>query len=63
MDAALMNAIDNDGLRGRQVVLASNASPRLDTTKLPLIQLTEHGDLLILSSAAATDMLACKSFM
>ena len=42
MDAALMNAIDNDGLRARQAVLPSNASPRLNTIKLPLIQLTEH---------------------
>ena len=42
MDAALMNAIDNDGLRARQALLPGNASPRLDTTKLPLIQLTEH---------------------
>jgi len=42
MDAALINAIDIDGLRVRQAVLPSNASPRLDTTKLPLIQLTEH---------------------
>jgi uracil phosphoribosyltransferase/adenylate kinase/phosphoserine phosphatase len=42
MNAALMNAIDNDGLRARQALLPSNASPRLDTTKLPLIQLTEH---------------------
>ena len=41
MDAALMHAIDVDGLRARQAVLPSNASPRLDTTKLPLIQLTE----------------------
>ncbi|MCJ1239942.1 hypothetical protein MMC14_007941 [Varicellaria rhodocarpa] len=42
MDAALLDAIDDDGLRARQVVLPSNASPRLDTTKLPLIQLTDH---------------------
>jgi len=42
MDAALMNAIDNDGLRARQVLLPSNVSPRLDTTKLPLTQLTEN---------------------
>jgi uracil phosphoribosyltransferase/adenylate kinase/phosphoserine phosphatase len=41
MDAALMNAIDNDGLRARQAVLPRNASPRLDTTRLPLICLTE----------------------
>jgi len=42
MDAALMTAIDNDGLQARQAVLPSNASPRLDTTRLPLAQLTEH---------------------
>ncbi|OCK85219.1 hypothetical protein K432DRAFT_400421 [Lepidopterella palustris CBS 459.81] len=42
MDAALMNAIDNNGLRACQAVLPSNASPRLNTTKLPLIQLTEN---------------------
>ena len=41
MDAALANAIDNDGLRARQALLPSNASPRLETTKLPLIQLTD----------------------
>ncbi|KAH6664455.1 uracil phosphoribosyltransferase-domain-containing protein [Halenospora varia] len=41
MDAALLNAIDNDGLQARQALLPSNASPRLDTTKLPLIQLTD----------------------
>lgn len=42
MDMALMNAIDNKGLRARQVVLPSHASPRLDTTRLPLVQLTGH---------------------
>jgi len=42
MDAALMNAIDNDGLRARQAVLPSNASPRLDSIRLPLIQLMEY---------------------
>jgi phosphoserine phosphatase/adenylate kinase len=41
MDAALLNAIDNDGLQARQALLPSNASPRLDTTKLPKIQLTD----------------------
>jgi len=41
MDAALLNAIDNDGLRARQALLPSNVPPRLDTTKLPLIQLTD----------------------
>ncbi|TAQ88885.1 hypothetical protein B7494_g2812 [Chlorociboria aeruginascens] len=43
MDVDLMNAIEIDGLQARQVVLPSNAPPRLDTTKLPLIQLTESG--------------------
>ena len=42
MDAALLNAIDNNGLRARQAVLPCTASPRLDTTKLPLIQLTAY---------------------
>ncbi|KAI9677176.1 MAG: hypothetical protein M1829_002750 [Trizodia sp. TS-e1964] len=41
MDAALARAIDN-GLQARQVLLPSSAFPRLDATKLPLIQLTEH---------------------
>ncbi|KAF2183747.1 hypothetical protein K469DRAFT_582257 [Zopfia rhizophila CBS 207.26] len=42
IDAPLMNAIDNNGLRAHQTLLPSNASPLGDTTKLPLIQLTEH---------------------
>ena len=41
MDAALQKAIDNSGLRVRQALLPSTASPRLNTTILPLIQLTE----------------------
>jgi hypothetical protein len=40
MDAALTNVIDDDGLRARQAVLPSNASPRLDIIKLPIIKLT-----------------------
>jgi len=42
MDAALLNAFDNDGLSAQQALLPSNASPRLDTTKLPLVQLTDR---------------------
>ena len=42
MDVALLDAINNNGLRARQAVLPYTASPRLDTTKLPLIQLTAH---------------------
>ena len=41
METALLNAIDNNGLRARQALLPSNASPRLDTAKLPLVQLTD----------------------
>ena len=40
MEKALTNAVDNEGLRACQVVLPSSASPRLDSTKPPLIQLT-----------------------
>ncbi|KAF2818074.1 hypothetical protein CC86DRAFT_435316 [Ophiobolus disseminans] len=40
MDAALIKAIDN-GLQARQAMLPSNATPRLDTTMLPLIQLAQ----------------------
>lgn len=70
MDAALTNAIDNDGLRAHQAVLPSNASPRLDITKLPMIKLTDpdfvksllcgrytHGGLQVL---CATDKNAAK---
>lgn len=39
MDAALSNAIHYGGLRARQILLPSHASPRLDTITLPLIQL------------------------
>jgi uracil phosphoribosyltransferase/adenylate kinase/phosphoserine phosphatase len=41
MEAALVNALNNDGLRAQQALLPSSASPWLDTTKLPLIQLTD----------------------
>jgi uracil phosphoribosyltransferase/adenylate kinase/phosphoserine phosphatase len=42
MDAALLRAIAHDGLRARQALLPNSVSPRLDTTKLPLIQLKEQ---------------------
>ena len=41
MDHALTDAIDSGGLGAKQVLLPATASPRLDTTKLPLIKLTE----------------------
>ncbi|KFY67435.1 hypothetical protein V496_01626 [Pseudogymnoascus sp. VKM F-4515 (FW-2607)] len=42
MDAALLSAVDNGGLRARQALLPSNAPPRLDVNKLPLVQITER---------------------
>lgn len=42
MDAALMNAIDIEGLRACQTLLPSTVSPRLDTTRLPLVDITER---------------------
>ncbi|KAF3931412.1 hypothetical protein ABW19_dt0201880 [Dactylella cylindrospora] len=41
MDEALLDAIGNGHLSARQALLPSNVSPRLDTTKLPLLQLTD----------------------
>lgn len=41
MEAALLHAIDNGGLRARQALLPSTASPRLDTVRLPVIELTK----------------------
>ena len=41
MDEALLQAINNDGLRVQQTLLPSYASPRLDITKLPIINLTK----------------------
>ena len=42
MDAALLNAIDNNGLQAHQALLPSNAPSRLNPSKLPLIQLKEQ---------------------
>ena len=40
MDTILTNAIDNDNLRAHQALLPYDVSPRLDITKLPVINLT-----------------------
>jgi uracil phosphoribosyltransferase len=42
MDIALLNAIDSEGFKARQVVLPNSAKPRLETTKLPLVQLSDQ---------------------
>ncbi|KAL9101252.1 MAG: hypothetical protein Q9163_003466, partial [Psora crenata] len=67
MDIALKNAIDHEGLRARQTVLASHGPPRLDHTKLPLIKLMEpefvksllgdrytHGGLQVITATEKT---------
>lgn len=41
MEKDLLHAIDTDGLRASQVLLPPHASPRLDTTKLPLVRFTD----------------------
>ena len=70
MDAALIIAIDNDGFRASQAVLPSTATQRLDSSKLPIVKLTEpefvssllggrytHGGLQVI---CATDRNAAK---
>ena len=42
MEKALQKAIDEGGLRARQVLLPPHASPRLDAKKLPLIQINHE---------------------
>jgi len=41
MDKELTEAIDKKGLKAKQALLPNTASPRLDTTKLPLVDLTD----------------------
>lgn len=71
MDAALLKTIDNGGLRARQILLPSHASPRLDTNRLPLIteldlkdsilcQRSKHAGLQVLH---ATEKNAAKLLM
>ncbi|KAK2742919.1 hypothetical protein FQN57_005049 [Myotisia sp. PD_48] len=42
MESELSNAIDHDGLQARQVVLPSSATPRLDSSRLPVVELMGH---------------------
>ncbi|KAE9394025.1 PRTase-like protein [Gymnopus androsaceus JB14] len=41
METALLDAINNEGLRAHQVLLPSTASPRLDNIILPQVNITE----------------------
>lgn len=41
MEGALLDAVDNGGLRARQALLPQHVSPRLDTIKLPLVSITD----------------------
>ena len=54
MDALLKHAIDVDGLKAHQAVLPSNASPRLDTTNLPIIKLTDPDFVISLLGSGYT---------
>ena len=45
MDAALMKAIVEEGLRAHQTLLPRNAEPRLDSTRLPIFQLRDSKSL------------------
>ena len=51
MDAALMKAMECDKFQGHQKILPTNAPPRLDIAKLPLISLIDH---------SFVEMLLCK---
>ncbi|KAF7561252.1 hypothetical protein G7046_g2879 [Stylonectria norvegica] len=42
MDAALLDAIDNKDLRARQILLPETVTPRLDSTKLPIVDLNDE---------------------
>ncbi|KAF6803638.1 uracil phosphoribosyltransferase [Colletotrichum sojae] len=42
MDAALLTAIDTDGLRAREALITSTASPRLTVDKPPLVDITHQ---------------------
>lgn len=42
MESALMKAIDHEGLRACQVLLGETTQPRLDTSRLPVIQLQDQ---------------------
>jgi len=67
MDVELTSAIDNNRIWVRQVLLPNTVPPRLDTTKLPQIQLTDHeflnSVLAHLHLVHATDRGATKLFM
>ncbi|KAF2231321.1 hypothetical protein EV356DRAFT_535594 [Viridothelium virens] len=41
MEAKLQGAIEHDNLEARQVLLSGTVKPRLDTTKLPVMELTD----------------------
>jgi ABC-type uncharacterized transport system YnjBCD permease subunit len=41
MEGALLRAIDHEALHALQVVIPETSSPRLDTTRLPMIDITK----------------------
>lgn len=42
MEAALLDAIDNQNLQACQVLIPNHVTPRLNTTQLPLVRLTDQ---------------------
>ncbi|KAF8161695.1 uracil phosphoribosyltransferase [Crassisporium funariophilum] len=52
MESALMKAIDHEGLRARQVLLGETTQPRLDTSRLPVIQLQDQDFLYSITRGA-----------
>ena len=72
VNAALTNTVDGQGLRAHQVVLPSSVSPRLNTAKLPPVQLSDpsfidsihhHDKQIGLQVYHATDRSATKLLM
>ncbi|KAE8149996.1 uracil phosphoribosyltransferase [Aspergillus avenaceus] len=67
MDGGLISAVDNNHAWLRQALIPSTVPPRLDTTKLPRIQLTDHefvnSVLSHLNLVDATDRAATKLLM
>ena len=75
MDAAMASAIENSGLRARQVLLPNHESPRLDADRLPIVELADakflesilrrrpHSHAIHLMVRHATDRSAAKLLM
>lgn len=54
MEVELKHAIDDGDLRARQILFPGNASPLLDTSKLPIVQLVDLGFMQALKCGIQT---------